>query len=149
MSYGTIDIKCLSFHSVTGVSLVGGAVMSDNRLEGRESRGSENEPQLAVFPRAWSVVPRERLKDGLQHPPPDVPTSSGDRAGTSGQSGVRTMLTWNPPTCPRTVFRRALFIVSGQRLRLPARRAGFQRDKHSLVWSSFKKQQRVRSHVAW
>lgn len=43
------------------------------RLEVREPRGSENQPQLAVFPRAWSVVPRERLKDGLQHPPPTSP----------------------------------------------------------------------------
>lgn len=36
--------------------------------------------QLAVFPRVWSVVPRERLKDGLQHPPTSLPARETEQA---------------------------------------------------------------------
>ena len=55
------------------------------RLEGREPRGSENQPQLAVFP-------RERLKGGLQQPPTSPPARESEQAlrSTRGEDHVDT-----------------------------------------------------------
>ena len=79
MSYGTIDTKCLSFHGVTGVSLVGGAVTSDDPVGGEGA------------PRVTEPAPAGRVPQGAAErwasATPDVPTSLGVRAGASVNAG--------------------------------------------------------------
>lgn len=59
---------------LTGVSLVGGAVTSDNRLEAREPCGSENRPQLARVPQgmepgSWGAAERWASAAASTSPP--------------------------------------------------------------------------------
>lgn len=133
---------------LTGVSLMGGAVTSDYRLEAREPCGSENQPRPARVPQGMACGSRgaaEGWASAAALTSPQLGRQSRHFRSTRCQDPV----TWNPPTGPRTAFRLALFTVSGQRLHLPARWAGLQREKHSLVWSGFQKQKRVGPHISW